>query len=74
MLPEQESENEMHSAVRASDLCRVSFLVATGERIDSLESNGWTPIRVAAARGNGDILRHLLCHFPELEIRDTQMD
>ena len=73
-LPKQEGESELHAAIRAGDLDKVILLVETGERLDSFDSNGWTPLHVAASRGNGDILRHLLCQSPDVEIRGTQMN
>ena len=73
-LPKQEGESDLHAAVRAGDLTKVIHLVENGERIDSFDSSGWTPLHVAAARDNGDILRHLLCEFPNVEIRGTQMN
>ena len=73
-LPKQEGESELHAAVRAGDLSKVILLVETGEKVDSFDSNGWTPLHAAAARGNDDILRHLLCQFPNVEIRGTHMN
>ncbi|KAL8786592.1 MAG: hypothetical protein Q9195_008149 [Heterodermia aff. obscurata] len=73
-LPRQEGESKLHAAVRAGDLSKVIALVETGERIDSFDSNGWTPLHVAAGRDNGDILRYLLCQTPDVEIRGTQMN
>ena len=75
-LPKQKGESELHAAVRAGDLSKVILLVETGEKIDSFDSNGWTPLHVVAARGIDDIclMRHSLCQVPNVEIRGTQMN
>lgn len=73
-LPQQEGESELHVAVRAGELDRVIHLTENGGKIDSFDINGWTPLHIAAARGNGDVLRYLLCQFPDVEIRGKQMN
>ncbi|XP_013083774.2 uncharacterized protein LOC106068824 isoform X3 [Biomphalaria glabrata] len=51
----------IHDAVRAGDLERVKDLINSfNEMKDFRDGNGWTPIHLAAARGNIDILRWLV--------------
>ena len=73
-LPRQEGESELHAAARSGDLSRVVELIENSESVESFDSNGWTPLHVAAARGNADILRHLLCQFPNIEIKGKEMN
>lgn len=73
-LPQQEGESELHVAIRAGDLNRVILLTETGGSMDAFDTNGWSPLHIAAARANGDILRYLLCQFPDIEARSKQMN
>ncbi|KAH9502571.1 hypothetical protein Btru_069032 [Bulinus truncatus] len=51
----------IHDAVRAGDLERVKDLINQfNEMKDFKDGSGWTPIHLAAARGNIDILRWLV--------------
>ena len=73
-LPQQVDESELHVAVRAGDPSKVIGLVEAGAKIDSFDANGWSPLHLAAARDNCEILRYLLCQFPNIELRSRQMN
>ena len=73
-LPQQEGESELHVAIRAGDLNKVIALTETDSSTDIFDTHGWSPLHIAAARANGDVLRYLLCQFPDIEIRGKQMN
>jgi ankyrin repeat protein len=52
--------NKLHSAVRESDLALVQSLLEKNEPVVLFDSDGWTPLHVAAARGEVEILKTLL--------------
>lgn len=73
-LARRESESEIHAAVRNGDLAKVVELTENGEDIETFDANGWSPLHIATARDNCDILRYLLCQFPrKTDIRGNHM-
>lgn len=73
-LAQRESESEIHAAVRNGDLAKVVELTGNGEDIEIFDANGWSPLHIATAQDNCDILRYLLCQFPKsIEVRGNQM-
>ena len=74
-LARREGESDLHAAVRTGDLAKVVELTENGEVIKSFNANGWTPLHIATIQDNFEILRHLLCRFPEkIEVRGKQMN
>ena len=72
-LARREGESELHAAVRTRDLAKVRELTENGEGIETFDTNGWTPLHIATAQNNSDILRYLLCQFPQnIEARGKQ--
>lgn len=70
---QREAETELHAAVRSGNLAAVVELTENNEGIESFDANGWTPLHIAATLDNVDILTHLLCQNPNLEICGKQM-
>jgi len=73
-LPRQEGESELHAAVRSGNLAAVNQIVEKGESIGSFDSQGWSPLHTAAARGETEILRYLLSRQPDIEVRGHQLN
>lgn len=74
-LARREGESDLHAAVRSGDLAKVVELTENGTDIETFDANGWTPLHIATAQDNSDILRHLLCQFSEnIDVRGKQMN
>lgn len=48
----------------------VSFLLSQGANVDQVDSEGWTPLHVAASCGNIEIAEYVL-HFCSVEKNDS---
>jgi len=73
-LAAQEGESVLHAAVRKGVLETVIELLAKGCCIEVFNSRGWTPIHIAAVRGNIDVLRCLVDHAKSVDIPGQKMN
>lgn len=70
---QQEGENALHAAARNNDVSMVEDLLSKGCSIEEFDSRGWTPLHIAAARGNLEVLRCLVAHPGNINIASEQM-
>lgn len=73
-LPRQEGESELHAAVRSGNLTAVIHLTENQNNIATFDSRGWTPLHIAAARGETEILEYLLKQKPNIEVSGRELD
>ena len=69
----QEGETALHAAVRNNSVPVIEDLLTKGHSVKVFDSRGWTPLHVAAARGNLDALRCLVAHSGNIDIAGEQM-
>ena len=71
---QQEGESALHAAARNNDVSMVEDLLSKGCSIEEFDSRGWTPLHIAAARGNLEVLRCLVAHPGNINIASEQMN
>lgn len=59
-LKQPEGESALHAAARNNDVSRVEDLLSKDCPIEDFDSRGWSPLHIAAARGNLEVLRCLV--------------
>lgn len=72
-LAAQNGESVLHAAARNGVLEVVEGLLSKGHRIEVFDSRGWTPLHVASARGNIDVLCRLVSDIENVDIPGQQM-
>ncbi|KAK3172255.1 hypothetical protein OEA41_005575 [Lepraria neglecta] len=72
-LKQQEGESALHAAARNNDVSVVEDLLSKDCCIEDFDSRGWTPLHIAAARGNLEVLRCLVAHTGKVDIAGEQM-
>lgn len=65
------SDSELHKAVRAGDIAKVSTLLAVNTDPNAPNALGEVPLAVAAASGNAELVRLLLAHKADPASRGT---
>ena len=52
--------SELHKAAKKGDLEQIKALLAGRANVDSVTSNGWTPLQIAAENGHEEVVKTLL--------------
>lgn len=73
-LKQQEGESALHAAARNNDVSMVEDLLSKDCSIEEFDSRGWSPLHIAAARGNLEVLRYLVAHTGKVNIAGEQMN
>lgn len=72
-LKQQEGESALHVVARNNDVSIVEDLLSRDCSIEDFDSSGWSPLHVAAARGNVEVLHCLVAHTGKVDIAGKQM-
>lgn len=72
-LRRQEGESALHAAARNNDVLMVEDLLSKDSSIEEFDGRGWSPLHIAASRGNLEVLCCLVAHTDELDIAGKQM-
>ncbi|KAM0805847.1 ankyrin repeat-containing domain protein [Usnea florida] len=73
-LKQREGENALHAAARNNDVSTAEDLIGKGFSTEGYDDRGWTPLHIAAARGNLEVLRCLVAHTGDIDIAGEQMN
>src|SRR4051812_34136662 len=68
MASRQRDTSDLHAAARCGDLAAVTRLIRDGAHVDARDTDGWTPLRVAAMKGHWEIATVLLQAGAEADI------
>ena len=71
---QQEGESALHAAARNNDVSMVEDLLSKGCSREEFDSKGWTPLHIAATRGNLEVLRCLVAHPGNINVASEQMN
>ena len=73
-LKQREGESALHAAARNNDVSTTEDLIGKGFSTEECDNRGWTPLHIAAARGNLEVLRCLVAHAGNIDIAGEQMN
>ncbi|XP_023029372.2 uncharacterized protein isoform X1 [Leptinotarsa decemlineata] len=65
--PPERDEPSIMKAVRKENLDKITYLITSGESVNSKDSDGYTPLHLAAMKENLDIMKCLLT-VPDIDI------
>lgn len=69
--PAQRTPDELlFYAVRNNDLLRIEELVKSGAKVTASDEKGWTPLHVAALKGNRAAADYLIAHGADVDAAD----